>query len=179
MTNLLAIALVALIHPTEDRFTQFAGMDLGKMTLAAVVGQYGESPIRDSGHAGRHERWICYSAPKAEVRFMSGDFGGNPKIQATRFSGVSIGSIKKTLGCAAPQRPLADRFDGIKLGMARQDFLAAVQHPVEWDGGKGRTMYQYEKLAEEGTRMDVLVTIEGSFSQGRLVAFSVSRMESP
>lgn len=168
---LAALLLQAGANP-GDRFTHFAGFDLGKATLAEVQARHGPSPVRESGDAGEYEAWVCYATPGGEVQFNSGEIGGG-----TELIGFTLGPASPAGDCPKPRQALPTGISGVRLGLTRAEFLAALRNPVEWTGDAGTSRFEYQSRTPDGVPLDVSITVLAAFQDGKLIRFAVWKIE--
>jgi hypothetical protein len=159
MSNLLALMpLIAALASTSaatdqgGRFTRFAGFELGRVTLADVQETLGPSPLQEAGDAGGYEAWVCYSLPAGQVEFNSGEMGGD----SHDLLGFTITRHGRNRHCPdwpgtipAPAMRLGD----VSLGISAEEFEAALDAPVEWQGNLGTCHYDYRR---EPTHSEIL-----------------------
>jgi hypothetical protein len=203
MPNLLAVILLIAALATAntagsegDRFTRFAGFELGRVALGDVQKTLGPSPLREAGDGGEYEAWVCYSLPAGQVEFNSGEMGGNTHD----LLGFTISRHGRNRHCPdwpgtipAPAMQLGD----VPLGISTEAFEVALKAPVEWRGNLGTCHYDYRRepthaeilalpaelraQAESNPAqfmLDVLITVEGTFDHGRLVTLTAWKIES-
>jgi len=153
-----------------DRFTHYAGFELERSTLSDVQDLLGESRIREAGDAGEYQAWVCYSTAWGEVRFNSGEMGGG-----TVLLGITM-SESMAADCPEAGRPLPTEIAGLRLGIAPEQFKHVTGTVIEWDNDVGTATFEYK--IHEKPPVDVLITVVGTFSEGRLVKFSVWKIAS-
>lgn len=193
---LASLAQPALAQDSGAKFTSFAGFRLGTVTLSDVQKRFGKAKLIETGEAGEYEAAICYRTNLGLVYFLSGEMGGG-ELDLLAF-GVSDND--KTKPCAPfPKKWPSPRLElaGLRLGMTKAEFERVVATKVEWNGNIGRAFYQSKRpmtsaeidaQSEDVRRMisageqqdyfDVLVSVVGTFSEGKLVDFRVWKIES-
>lgn len=144
-----------------DRFTHYAGFDLERTTLSEVQDALGHSRVRESGDAGEYQAWVCYSTEWGEVQFDSGEMGGG-----TVLLGITM-SKPMSPDCPRAGRPLPTEIAGLRLGITPQRFKEVTGTDIAWDNDVGTATFEYKIPGK--TPVDVLITVVGTFSQGRLV----------
>lgn len=192
----LVSALAVASGNQGDSFTRFAGFELGQATLADVQEILGPSPTLEAGDAGEYEAWVCYSLPDGQVEFNSGEMGGN----GHDLLGFTVSRHGRNRHC--PDWPKAIpapvmRLGGMPLGISKETFEAVLKAPVEWQGNHGTRHYDYRRepthaeilalppeIRSQAEKvpstwmLDVLMTVEGTFEQDRLVTLSTWKIES-
>jgi hypothetical protein len=183
------------IYAQEDgsQFTNFAGFDLGTVTLSEIEQKYGPSTLIESGDAGGYEAKICYRLDDGILYFLSGEMGGsNHKLLGFAVSVPRSSEPKKCAEFPVNKRPLKLNLAGLHLGMAKAEFENVFTTKVKWNGTTGTTFFkskraitqkEIERLpkgVQERTKtgifqdyFDVLVSIVGYFEGNNLVEFRV------
>ena len=156
-----------------EKFTHFAGYDLGKATLSDVQNRYGKSRVRERGDAGEYEAWICYSTPSGEIQFNSGEMGGGADLL-----GFTISATPTASDCPKPTKALPNEISGIKLGISKNQFAALTSEPIEWVKNTGTARFEYQIQAANGVSVDVSISLIATFRSGRLTKISVWKIES-
>lgn len=176
------------------QFTSFAGFDLGKVTLAQVAESLGPAKVVETGEAGEYEAKICYRVQGGAIYFLSGEMGG----RALDLLGFGISGAPGSRSCAefrgreAP--PLA--LGGLRLGLSKDEFSRVVGRKVRWEGNVGRVAFeshrpitatefaslpQVVKEASQAGQLqdyfDVVVSVVGTFTGGKLSEFRVWKVE--
>jgi len=176
MTSILALLVLLAAQTHEqpgDRFTHFAGYDLGKATLSEVQTRYGKSRVRESGDAGEYEAWICYTTPGAEIQFNSGGMGGG-----TDLLGFTISATPTAKDCPKPKTVLPSEISGVKLGISKNQFTALMKNPVEWIKNTGTARFDYQAKTADGVLLDVSISVIATFSSNKLSKLAVWKIES-
>jgi hypothetical protein len=176
MTNILPLLILLAAQVFEqpgERFTHFAGFDLGEATFADVKNRYGESRIRERGQDADHETWICYSTDGAEIQFNSGEMGGEKYLL-----GFTISATPAEKDCPKPKATLPQGISGIELGISREQFAALVNHSIEWDKNVGTAMFEYQMKTSDGAPLDVSISVIVTFASNKLVKLTVWKIES-
>ena len=193
---LASLAQSALAQDSGAKFTSFAGFRLGTVTLSDVQKKFGKAKLIETGEAGEYEAAICYRTNLGLVYFLSGEMGGS-ELDLLAF-GVS--DSDKTKPCSPfPKKWPSPRLElaGLHLGMTKAEFERVITTKVEWNGNIGRAFYQSKRAmtsaeidaqSDDVRRMistgvqqdyfDVLVSVVGTFSEGKLVDFRVWKIES-
>lgn len=193
---LASLAQPALAQDSGTKFTSFAGFRLGTVTLSDVQKKLGEAKLIETGEAGEYEAAVCYRTNLGLMYFLSGEMGRR-ELDLLAF-GVS--DSNKTKPCSPfPKKWPSPRLElaGLRLGMTKAAFERVVATKVEWDGNIGRVFYQSKRpvtsaeinaQSEDVRRMistgeqqdffDVLVSVVGTFAEGKLVDFRVWKIES-
>lgn len=198
----LFFVLLISIEPTYaqddgSKFTNFAGFDLGTVTLSEIEQKYGHATLIESGDAGEYEAKICYSLDDGILYFLSGELGGD--IHELLGFAVSVQRISEQKKCAefpVKKKPFKLNLAGLHLGMSKAEFEKVFTTKVKWNGNTGtiffeskRAMKQKElkrlpKDVQEGTKagvfqnyFDVIVSIDGYFEGNKLVEFRVWKTE--
>lgn len=175
MISIFALLISLLAQTAEqpgDRFTRFAGYDLGKATLSEVQARYGKSRVRETGDAGEYEAWICYSIPGGEVQFNSAEMGGG-----TDLLGFTISTTPTSIDCPTPKKALPNEISGIKLGISRAQFTTATKNPIEWTKNTGTSRFDYQTRTTDGTPLDVSISVIATFRAGKLTKLVVWKIE--
>jgi hypothetical protein len=186
----------ALAQDSGAKFTRFAGFHLGTVTLSDVQKKLGKAKLIETGEAGEYEAAICYRTYLGLVYFLSGEMGGS-ELDLLAFG---ISGSDKTKPCSPfPKKWPSSRLElaGLRLGMTKAQFERVVATKVEWNGDIGRAFYQ-SKLpmtsaeidvqpknvrrmiasGEQQDYFDVLVSVVGTFAEGKLIDFRVWKIES-
>ena len=197
---LLAWILLALLpaygQQTGSRFTSFAGFKLGSVTLSQVENDIAPATLIEAGDAGEYEASICYRTPFGLVYFLSGEMGGSEHT----LIGFRLAESDSSKRCAVwPGRRAAPKMSlgGLRLGVTQTEFSRSFATHIRW--GKGvayvafesklkMTPTEIESLPEDvrlatlaGTMQnyyDVLVSITGVFTDGKLSTLEVWKTES-
>jgi hypothetical protein len=189
----VALALTVLpAHAADDggRFTSFLGLRLNVGTLDEVQAHLGKARLLESWDSGDYEGRVCYLGSRGVISFIS-------DVQRLELSGLEVreAATASAEGCrelrgrAAAQ---SGQLGGLRLGMSKQEFIALVGEPVNWDGDSGQRMYESEQKMTASDRalfkdapellvrgsFNVIVTVTGSFVEGRLAAFRVWKLVS-
>jgi hypothetical protein len=200
MPNMSVIPLIAALATgaaaqQSDRFTRFAGCELGQATLSDVQQTLGPSQLHEAGDAGDYEAWICYLLPNGQVEFNSGEMGAGTDLLGFT---VSLHGRNKTCPRWPQTIPVPElQIGGIRLGISVQDFIAQLKAPIEWRGNIASGNYQFQRdptqteiLAlpqdvraqarskPDSVMLDVGITVEGTFENGRLVKLTTWKIES-
>ena len=193
---LASLGRPAIAQDSGAKFTSFAGFRLGTVTLSGVQKKLGKAKLIETGEAGEYEAAICYRTNLGLVYFLSGEMGGS-ELDLLAF-GVS--KSDKTKPCSPfPKKWPLPRLElaGLRLGMTKVQFERVVATKVEWNGNIGRAFYQSKRpmtsaeidaQSEDVRRMistgeqqdyfDVLVSVVGTFTEGKLMDFRVWKIES-
>ena len=188
---LLAASLGILASPAfagddGERFTSYAGFQLGKATLDDVQRKLGATNPVHTGDGGDSETRLCYLVPGGNISFLSGEIGGETELTGLSFSGVPREhcSIWPT-PVPIPTMELA----GLRLGMDEQEFVATVGGDFHWEAGKGYAFFESRRkptIAEllkvpedyrSEAMLDVEVSVSGSFVDGKLAEVEVWKIE--
>lgn len=181
----LLLALPAGAADDGGRFTGFLGQRLNVGTLDGVQARLGKAKLHESWDSGDYEAWVCYLGSNGVISFVS-------NVQRLELSGVEVREAAS--GNAEGCRELHGRaakdsaqLGGLHLGMSKEEFTALVGEPVNWDGDSAQHMYESEQkmtlydralfkdspeLLSRGS-FNVIVTVTGTFSEGRLTSFRV------
>lgn len=163
-------------HRPNHPFSTFAGFTLGESTLADVQRRYGISPIKQSGDAGDFHAWLCYSTPGAEVRFHSGELGGGSVLL-----GFTLSKQRTEPRCPMPKRSIPLRLNEthgpIRLGMSRNDYALAVEHPLQWSKNTATWQIESSSITNDGIALDVLTIVTATFDDEGLSELSVWHTE--
>ena len=176
MSSILALLVFLTAQASGqagDKFTHFAGYDLGKATLSEVQTRYGKSRVRERGDAGEYEAWICYATPSGEIQFNSGEMGGG-----TDLLGFTISATPTANDCPKPKTALPKEISGLKLGISKNRFAALANSPIEWVKNTGTARYDYQTKAAGGVSLDVSISVIATFRSGRLTKLAVWKIES-
>jgi hypothetical protein len=176
MTSILALLVLLAAQTHEqlgDRFTHFAGYDLGKATLSEVQTRYGKSRVRESGDAGEYEAWICYTTHGAEIQFNSGEMGGG-----TALLGFTISATPTAKDCPKPETVMPSEISGVKLGISKNQFTALMKNSVEWIKNTGTARFDYQARTEDGVLLDVSISVIATFNSNKLTRLAVWKIES-
>ena len=168
---LLALPLLAAGHP-GDQFTHYAGFELERATLADIQARLGPSRVHEQGDASDYEAWICYAGSNGEVRFNSGEMGGG-----TYLLGVTLVE-RAARRCPVPRKPLPASIGPVHLGQSVAEFTAAAGSAVKWSGHTATVAFDYAATNAQGERVDVSVSVLGTFQLGRLVKIQTWKIES-
>ena len=191
-----ALAMTTVTGNQGDRFTRFAGFELGRVALGDVQKALGPSPLQEAGDGGEYEAWVCYSLPAGQVEFNSGEMGGNTHD----LLGFTVSRNGRNRHCPDWPRTIpapAMRLGDVPLGISTEAFEATLKAPVEWQGNLGTCHYDYRREPTQaeilalpaelraqaendpaGFMLDVLITVEGTFDHGRLVTLTAWKIES-
>lgn len=193
MVLVLAAALAAAPARADDdgaRFTRFLGARLNYGTLDEVQARLGRTRLIEQNDADDYEARVCYLGSRGVVSFVS----GVPRLELSGFEVREPGSVAAE-GCRelrGRRAAEAAQLAGLRLGMSKAEFSAVVGEPVRWDGDSGERDYESEEKMSQGQRalfkdspellargtFNVLVTVTGTFVDGRLVGFRVWKVVS-
>lgn len=164
-------------HTPSRPLTTFAGFTLGENTLTDVQRRYGTSPINQSGDAGDSNTWLCYSTPYAEVYFHSGELGGGSMLLGFTLSRQET----EEHGCPNPKQSipliLNEMHGHITLGMSRDDYALAVEHPLQWSKNTATLQIESSSITDNGMALDVLTIVAATFDDEGLYELSVWHTE--
>ncbi|GAA5009517.1 hypothetical protein FNZ56_02275 [Pseudoluteimonas lycopersici] len=188
ISGALFAALLGVLSPTAfagddgERFTSYAGFQLGIGTLDDVQRRLGATDAVHTGDAGDSETRLCYRVPGGNISFLSGEIGGE-----TDLIGFSFSNVPRT-HCATwpstmpvPSMELA----GLRLGMGKEEFSAAVGGEFHWENGEGNAYFESQRKPTDAERaampvdamFDVDVSVIGSFVDGKLAEVEVWKVE--
>jgi hypothetical protein len=188
----LAVApLVAIAAPHDaERFTHLAGVNLSELpALEDLQKRFGASPITESGDAGDSDARVCYrtSDGRAAVEFFRGE--------------VNWGFVLRLPKPKEERCPASKALDGkdlsisgIRLGMEESAYRQLMGKPSKEVANRLEHYFEYVHILtdaelvaerhrwpatnpEELRRWDVGISIRASFGKGRLVSFTVDRVE--
>jgi len=195
LASTLLISITVRAQDVGDKFTSFAGFQLGSVNLANIQSKLGTAKVVETGDAGEYTASVCYAVPNGVVLFFAGELDG-PKHNLGGF-----GFAKKTERnpCSNwPSTPIAPALDigGLRLGLNLKEFTNIVGASVRMEGNKAyaffeskRTMTEEEtsrlprevqamvKTGEQQNYFDVVVSVVATFSQGRLVELRIWKTE--
>jgi hypothetical protein len=191
---LLAAATLAAAPCRADddgvRFTRFLGLRLNYGTLDEVQARLGRARLIELNDADDYEARVCYLGSNGVVSFIS----GVPRLDLSGFEVREPGTVAAE-GCRELHGRLATeagQLAGLRLGMSKAEFSATVGEPVHWDGDSGQRDYESEQRMTAAQRVlfkdspellargtfNVLVSVTGTFVDGRLVGFRVWKVVS-
>ena len=193
ISGALFAALLGVLSSTAfagndgERFTSYAGFQLGVGTLDDVQHRLGAADAVHSGDGGESGTRICYRVPDGVISFLAGEIGGESEL-----TGFSISTAPRRECASWPSgRPIpAMSVSGLRPGMTKQQFESMVGVQVDWQkDGNGYAFFEsrrkptQEELALlpadiRGDAMyDVSVTVTGSFAHGKLAEIEVWKVE--
>lgn len=206
MNRLLLLSLIFVVvismapaYAQNDgsQFTNFAGFDLGTVTLSEIEQKYGPTTLIESGDAGEYEAKICYRLDDGILYFLSGEMGGsNHELLGFAISVPMSSEQKKCAEFPVKKISLKLNLAGLHLGMSKADFKKLFKRIVNWNGNTGTTFFESKRAitqkelerlpkdVQEGTKdrvfqnyFDVVVSIVGHFEGNKLVEFRVWKIE--
>lgn len=172
------------------RFTAFLGARLNVGTLDDVQARLGRTRLIELSDADDYEARICYLGSNGVVSFVS----GVPRLELSGFEVREPGTVAAE-GCRelhGRHATEARQLGGLRLGMSKAEFASLLGDPVRWDGDSAERVYESEQrmsaedrvlfkdspeLLARGT-FNVLVSVTGTFVDGRLVGFRVWKVVS-
>lgn len=177
----------ALAGDDGERFTSYAGFQLGIGTLDDVRQRLGAADVIQTGDGGESETRVCYRVSGGNVSFLSGEMGDDVDL-----IGLSISRAPRE-NCASwpsDRAVPALAISGLRPGMTKQQFESVVGVQVIWqkdDDGYAFFESRRKPTREEWAFMpadirddamyDVSVTVTGSFADGKLVEIEVWKIE--
>lgn len=198
MTFLLCSACFALPASAQTdgaKFTTFAGFALGKVALGQIAEHLGAAKLLESGDAGGYEAKICYRTNAGLVYFLSGEMGG-PNHGLLGFAVSRNDTTKPCPEFPANHAPKELNLAGLRLGLTKAEFSRVVATNVQWEKNVGRAFFESKRTmtpAEIGNLpqdvrvatlagkmqnyFDVVVSVIGTFSGGKLIEFRVWKVE--
>jgi hypothetical protein len=192
---LICLAPFARAQSDGSQFAVFAGFELGKVTLGEIAKSLGRAKLVETGDAGGYEARICYRVPAGVINFLSGEMGGPDH----HLLGFGVSGKDPTQPCTqfpASRAPKTLNLAGLRLSMSKVEFARLVATKVQWEGNIGRAFLESKRPmtptelnglpndVKEATLsgkmqnyFDVVVSVVGTFSGNKLVAFTVWRVE--
>ncbi len=195
LASTLIISITARAEDVGDKFTSFAGFQLGAVKLANIQSKLGAVKIVETGDAGEYTASVCYAVPNGVVLFFAGELDG-PEHNLGGF-GFAKKTERKPCG-NWPATSIAPTLDigGLRLGLTFKEFSNTVGTSVHMEGNKAyaffestRTMTEEEtsrlprevqamvKTGEQQNYFDVVISVVATFFQGRLVELRVWKTE--
>lgn len=191
---LLIACPVAAANPTDaERFTHIAGVSLLDLpSPEALAKKFGAARVTQTGDASTADTRVCYQASDKSlvVEFFNGEVDWGFKLRKPR----GIDQCPATTGLSA-QTEVA----GVRLGMAKADYIALVGKPKSVTKRGVQHMFEYvhkltdQELAamiDKGRRhgypnsdpeslrkWDVGIVLRAAFERNLLVSFTVDRVE--
>jgi len=195
LASALLISVTAKAAAVGERFTSFAGFQLGAVTLADIQNQLGTTKVVETGDAGEYTASVCYAVPNGVVLFFAGELDG----QEHNLGGFGFTNKTEREPCGSwPTTLTAPALDigGLRLGLTLKEFTNIVGTSVRMEGNKAyaffegrRTMTEEEtsrlprevqamvKTGEQQNYFDVVVSVVATFAHGRLVELRVWKTE--
>ena len=191
LASALFICVTAKAEGLGDKFTSFAGFQLGAVKLADIQNQLGVTKVVETGDAGEYTASVCYTVPNGVVLFFAGELDGSEHYLGG--FGVAKETERKPCGNwpATSTVPALD-IGGLLLGLTLKEFTNIVVVSVHTEGNKAyaffegrRTMTEEEaarlpnevqamvKTGVQQNYFDVVVAVVATFTQGRLVELRV------
>jgi len=204
LKSIFALLAVAAMAPCEaagddpqfaERFTHIAGFNLADpLSFEDFARKFGPSPVRSSGDGAESEARVCYRSAQGDVtvEFFRGEVDW----------GFSLRKARKRDGrCPIAGALTADQLDiaGVALGMPASRYREITHIPASSKGPRIRYHFEYvhvltdaeldameargrkngyaSQSRESLRHWDVGITLTGAFANGRLVSFSVDRVE--
>lgn len=192
----ISTSAIAEVPPEQaERFAHIAGFNLADLpSVEALANVFGPSPVAQSGDASTYDERVCYRSQDGSkiVEFFHGEVQWGFTIRMpTEAPGKCPTSAALT--------PEVATIAGVTLGMTKKEYEARVGHPAKATAQRVQHQFQYvhvlsdKEIAEEMDRLrkkghndidaeawrrwDVSITLEGTFRNGRLVSFTVTRVE--
>jgi hypothetical protein len=193
----LLIGFMPCAHAQGDgeNFASFAGISLRKTNLSQIVEKFGPAKLVETGDAGEYEAKICYRTPMGLIYFLSGEMGG-PEHELLGF-GISEDDVSKPCGIF-PEHQLPPELSiaGLRLGLSKTEFARILATKVQWEGNSGQVFFESKRpmtakelksfpadhkaaiLAGQAQNyFDVSISVFGKFSNNKLTAFQVWKIE--
>jgi hypothetical protein len=178
-----------------DKFTSFAGFELGTVNLSEIQNNLGKAKVVETGDAGDYTASICYIVPTGVVLFLAGEMDG-PNHD---LGGFGFARETDRQPCAKWPKSLAIpslNLKGIRLGLSQKEFRSVVGTPVRLDGQKAYAAFESKRkmTKKEISRLpkdiqseiktgklqdsvDVFVSLNATFSNGVLKELRVWKSE--
>lgn len=131
----LAVSLDAHAEDTGDRYTHFAGFELGALNLAAVQAKLAPATLVETGDAGEYAASICYSVNNGVVLFLAGEMDG-PKHDLGAF-GLARATDRQPCSKWPAHKPQPNlQINSLRLGMSEREFIKKVGGKIHKEGGR-------------------------------------------
>jgi len=192
----LSLSAIAEAEPEQaERFTHIAQFELADLpSFEALAHVFGPSPVAQSGDASEYDARVCYRSQDGSkvVEFFHGEVHWGFTVR------VSTKAQDKCPASAA-LTPEVTNIASVILGMTKKQYEATVGHPTKATAQRVEHEFQYvhvlsdQELNQQTDRMrktgykdikpedwrrwDVIITLEGTFRNNRLDAFTVTRVE--
>jgi hypothetical protein len=196
---LAAAAMVPCKAPADpmdaERFTHIAGFNLADGPSFDDYGRkFGSTPVDSTGDGAESESRVCYRSVQGDmvVEFFHGEVDWGFSLRRPRKGG---GRCPIATGLSDDQL----RIEGVALGMRVFQYKEKTGKPASETASRIKHRFEYVHVltdAELGEMMatrrkngyppesqealrrwDVGITLTGDFANGRLVSFSVDRVE--
>lgn len=195
LASALLISVTARAEGIGEKFTSFAGFQLGAVKLANIQDQLGATKVVETGDAGEYTASVCYAVPNGVVLFFAGELDG-PEHNLGGFGFAKTTERKPCKNWPATLTVPALDIGGLRLGLTLKEFTNIVGALVHMEGNKAyvsfegrRSMTEEEtshlpkevqamvKTGEQQNYFDVVVSVVATFAQGRLVGLEVWKTE--
>ncbi len=153
LASTLLISFTVKAESLGERFTTFAGFQLGAVKLSDIQNKLGAVKLVETGDAGEYIASVCYATPDGLVLFLAGELDG-PEHTLGGF-GFAKKSERKPCGnwpatLAAP----ALYIGGLRLGITLKEFTNIVGTSVHVEGNKA---YAFFESSRSMTKKKLLV----------------------
>ena len=195
LASTLLISVTVKAEGLGERFTTFAGFQLGAVKLSDIQNKLGAVKVVETGDAGEYIASVCYAVPDGFVLFLAGELDG-PEHTLGGF-GFAKNSERKPCGnWPATLTAPALYKGGLRLGLTLTEFTNIVGTSVHMEGNKAYAFFEGKRsmTKEETSRLpkevqamiitgeqqnyfDVVVSVVATFVQGQLVELRVWKTE--
>ena len=172
----LLFAGAAFADGTGEQFSFVDQFALGENTFADVQHRLGSALVTESGDAGGYLARMCFIVSDGLViHFMAGPLGG-PEHFLGGFEIAKAASLSSLAQCAQSQVAVDTTVGGLFLGIARDDFRRIVDPMGQYPTDNTSFVFEHKQMINRQEH-DLLIFVEASFEDGRMVRLGVHKTE--
>jgi hypothetical protein len=172
----LFLADAVLANGAGEQFSFLDQFALGEHTFADVQRRLGPASVTESGDAGAYRASICFIVSgELLIHFVAGPLGGAEH----HLGGFDIEKAEPQSSfaeCARSQVTVDTAIGGLSLGMNRDDFRRVVDPLGQSPSDSTRFVFQHKQMINR-LEYDVVIHVEASFEDGRMVRLGVRKTE--
>jgi hypothetical protein len=172
----LCLTAPVLADGTGEQFSFLDRFALGEHTFADVQRRLGPASVTESGDAGAYRATMCFIVSgELVIHFEAGPLGGS-EHHLGGFDIEKAGSQSSLGECARSQVALDTTVGGLTLGMTSDAFRRVVDPLSQSPSDTSRFMFQHKQMINR-LEYDVVIHVEASFEDGRMVRLRVRKTE--
>ncbi len=195
LISTLLFGVTAKAETMGEKFTSFAGFELGSVRLADIQNKLGKAKIVETGDAGEYTASVCYAVPNGVVLFFAGEMDG-PEHHLGGYGFAKETERKPCVNWPANVAIPGFAIGGLQIGLTLKEFTKIVDTSVHMEANRAyaffeskRTMTKEElsrypkdvqKMVARGEQQsyfDVVVSVVATFENDHLVELRIWKTE--